>query len=191
MRLIDRYLPEFDVVERHSTLVRASPVAVYAALRSTDLASNPLVRLMLGLRAIPALFTARGRADLKAKTTASIRLADFEQQGFTILEERPPTEMVIGLWGEFWTLNGKLRSLDARKFAEAAAVAGTARAAWNFEVLEMAASECRLLTETRVQCADARSRRRFLPYWTLIRPGSGLIRRMMLRSIRRQAESLS
>jgi hypothetical protein len=42
---------------------------------------------------------------------------------------------------------------------------------------------------TRVRCADASARRRFLPYWYLIRPASEMIRRAMLREIRRSAES--
>ena len=46
-----------------------------------------------------------------------------------------------------------------------------------------------LTTETRVLCADAGARRRFLPYWYLIRPASGMIRRVMLREIRRSAEA--
>jgi hypothetical protein len=43
-----------------------------------------------------------------------------------------------------------------------------------------------LSTETRVWCApDARAK--FRLYWLLVRPGSGLVRRSMLRSIRREA----
>jgi len=41
----------------------------------------------------------------------------------------------------------------------------------------------RLLTETRVHCVDAGARRRFTPYWWLIRPVSGLIRRRLLARI--------
>src|SRR5215213_1917910 len=47
----------------------------------------------------------------------------------------------------------------------------------------------RLATETRVRCTDPASRRSFLRYWTVVGPFSGLIRREMLRSIRRAAES--
>lgn len=44
-----------------------------------------------------------------------------------------------------------------------------------------------LTTETRVQAADARARRRFRLYWLFIRPWSGLIRRLWLREIARRA----
>ena len=47
----------------------------------------------------------------------------------------------------------------------------------------------KLTTETSVWADDARSRRRFRPYWLAIRPFSGLIRRLWLREIKRRAES--
>ena len=42
-----------------------------------------------------------------------------------------------------------------------------------------------LTTETRIRAADARARRRFRLYWLVIRPWSGLIRRLWLREIGR------
>ena len=44
-----------------------------------------------------------------------------------------------------------------------------------------------LSTETRVLLTDAASRRKFRAYWTLIRPFSGLIRRVWLRAIAHRA----
>ena len=46
----------------------------------------------------------------------------------------------------------------------------------------------RLTTETRVTATDPRTRARFRLYWTVIRLGSGLIRRDMLRAVARRAE---
>lgn len=45
----------------------------------------------------------------------------------------------------------------------------------------------RLTTETRGHCTDRRARHRMALYWCLIRPGSGLIRRDMLRAVARLA----
>ncbi|SEA49031.1 hypothetical protein [Variovorax sp. YR216] len=39
------------------------------------------------------------------------------------------------------------------------------------------------LTETRVQCVDRSALRHFTPYWWVIRPVSGLIRRRLLARI--------
>jgi hypothetical protein len=46
-----------------------------------------------------------------------------------------------------------------------------------------------LRTETRVEATDPATRRRFALYWLLIRAGSGLIRREMLRTVGRRAEA--
>ena len=53
--LIDEYLPQYDTVERHATVVRASAPRIYAALRTADLAACPLVRLLLAFRTLPAV----------------------------------------------------------------------------------------------------------------------------------------
>ena len=47
-------------------------------------------------------------------------------------------------------------------------------------------SGSRLVTETRVESTDARARRLFALYWLVIRLGSGLIRRDLLRAVRRR-----
>ena len=47
----------------------------------------------------------------------------------------------------------------------------------------------RLTTETRVLASDPGVLRRFTAYWTLIHPGSDLLRRSWLAAIRRRAES--
>ncbi len=126
---------------------------------------------------------------LRTRMAASITLRVLEEQGLVILAETPPQELLIGLVGTFWTLRGGSRPVDAHTF-RAPQPQGTARAAWNFAVEEGTDGRCRLATETRVQCADAASRRRFRYYWWVIRPGSGLIRRFMLRAIRQKAEGL-
>jgi hypothetical protein len=186
--LIDRYMPEWDVRERHRTRVNAAPERVYAAIRTADLAGSSLVRLLLALRGLPALLTRKGRAMAAARERRVVRLADFERHGFSVLEERAPADLLIGLEGRFWTPTGSLRPARAAGFS-GVIPPGEARAAWDFRVEAEEAGGCTLSTETRVRCADAGTRLRFLAYWTLVRPGSGLIRRMMLRSIRRAAES--
>jgi len=45
-----------------------------------------------------------------------------------------------------------------------------------------------LSTETRVVATDARTRRAFAAYWLVIRPGSGAIRRELLRVVARRSE---
>ena len=194
--LLDELMPTFDVEERHAIGVDASPTAVYAAIREADLAGSLLVRLLLGLRSAPAALFAFARAPSTAIADrrrrragrAQVTLATFERAGFRVIAERAPDELVIGLLGKFWTPSGGLcAEVSAEHFA-APPPAGYALAAWNFAVLPRADGSSELRTETRVWCApDARAR--FRVYWFFIRPGSGLIRRAMLRAIRRRAEA--
>lgn len=191
MTLIDAFLPEYEAVERHSVSVRAPADAVYRAIRTADLAGALPVRLLLALRALPAA-VARGRRGigrLRDDVREPITLARFERQGFAILAENPPRELLIGLVGAFWTPGGGIRPTDADHF-RGPQEPGTARAAWNFVVEEVDGGVV-VSTETRVQPADAASARRFRRYWRFVRPFSGLTRRFMLRAIRREAERVA
>jgi hypothetical protein len=186
--LIDRFLPRWDARERHRIAIRAVPAEVYSALRTVDLAGHPLVRALLLLRAIPAaLSRSPRRRELRTRASQPITLATFEEQGFRVLAEDPPHELLIGLEGAFWKPSGELHPVDPVSFREPVP-AGRARAAWNFSIAPASAGGCVLHTETRVLTGDAGARWRFRLYWLLVRPGSGLIRRLMLRAIRREAE---
>ena len=188
--LIDDYLPEFDVVERHGLVIRATPARVWDALRAADFGRSPLLATLLALRALPSLLTAPHRTlrRFRERRAGRLTLDTFFSRGFVLLEERPDREMLIGLEGRFWTATADLRPTDARRFREALA-SGLARVAWDFRAEPLPDGCVRLTTETRVRCADAATRRRFRAYWLLVRPGSGLIRGAMLRAIRRAAES--
>ena len=188
--LIDDYLPRWDVRERHHIRVAASPEKVYAALGETDLGGALFVRLLLGARSLAGALM-KGRAGVRSlagRVRAPITLSTFEARGFRRLAEHRPRELVIGLEGRFWRPDGDLRTPLAESFANAPPAAGTARAVWNFALTSLPDGTTELTTETRVLCADDAARRRFLPYWLLIRPGSGLVRRYMLRAVRRTAE---
>lgn len=186
--LIDEHMPAWDVKTRHWITVRAPADVTYAAIRSTDLARHPVVRGMLALRALPAAAASRGLRWLRERSRQPITLAEFERQGFSIIAESPPHDLLIGLEGAFWRPGGDLRPVDATTWRQPVP-AGVARAAWSFEVRRISAVESELSTETRVLCGDGRARRRFRIYWAFVGGGSGLIRRLMLRAIRAHAHS--
>jgi len=189
--LIDRYLPRYDVRERHRTVVSASLAATYAALRAADFGVNPLVRTLLALRALPGAL-ARGAAGLRAlwaRKPDAFTVATLEAHGFRLLADAPPTELVLGIEGKFWLSVAQTLTPEASEFLTRPPAAGTARGVMNFWLQSLADGTTEVATETRVQCADDTARRRFLPYWYLIRPASGIIRHAMLREIRRTAEA--
>lgn len=196
--LLENLMPVYDAIERHVTVVRAPQASVFAAIRSADLSGSLLTRTLLVARAGPLVLLALlrsprdGLAALRqrARRAGGVHLADFERAGFRVLVEEVPQEVVIGLLGRFWTPNGDLRrDLSLVHFA-AGPPPGYALAGWNFVVRPREDGTSELATETRVRCApDARAK--FAAYWLLVRPGSGLIRRAMLRAIRREAERRS
>jgi hypothetical protein len=190
--LIDDYMPRYDVMEHHAIHVHASQVQTYGAIAATDFAGGIVIRVLSSLRMLPGalLHGMSGLRALAQRRATPLTLASMERGGFHLLSERAPDELAIGIEGRFWTLSGDRCTPSAEVFRTRPPAPGTARAVWNFRVRVIDAAESELSTETRVLCADDATRRKFLPYWTVIRPGSGLIRHEMLRAIRRTAERL-
>lgn len=173
--LLERFLPQWQFAEHHEVEINAPPDRVYTALLALDLAAIPIVRLLFRLRGLPA---------------ARATLADLENTGFIPLGHRPQHEIALGLVGQFWTLTGNLQKMDAAAFA-AFTDPAYAKTAWNFTLTPLPAGRTRLATTTRIHCPTPATRRRFTPYWLLIRPFSALIRRLALHHIRRQAQRLT
>jgi hypothetical protein len=188
--LIDRHMPRFDASERHATRVGAACDVVYRAIGDADLASSLVVRALLVARALPALVAggsgARRHNFAEAREPFTIRT--LERYGFRLLAEDAPSEMLIGLEGEFWRPDGGICTPPPEDFIGTVPPPGRARAVWNFSVAPDGSGRSLLTTETRVLCGGHAARRRFLRYWRVVRPCSGLIRRLMLRSITREAE---
>ncbi len=177
-------MPTCDVAARHSIRIAADPVRVYQAARQADLGHSWIVRALMGLRTGPARIGA-----LLANRHGNVEPACDRRvgaAGFTLIAEEPGKEFVLGIMGRFWTLSGGIISTEAHDF-QRPPPDGVAQAAWNLRV-EPTRSGTELSTETRVRCSDAATRHRFMRYWRLIRPGSSLIRRSMLRQIQRTAE---
>jgi hypothetical protein len=192
MVLLEDLMPVYDVVERHQIVVHAAPATVFAAIKSFDLSDSVLTRALLFARAVPSVLIALLRSPRTALTEprarrAELRFADLERAGFRVIAERAPEELVLGVLGKFWTVRGGVQyDVSAGQFA-AGPPQGYALAGWNFTVVPQRDGTSQLCTETRVWCApDVRAK--FRAYWLVIRPGSGLIRREILRAIRREAE---
>jgi hypothetical protein len=180
--LIDRYLPDFDVHERHHTLVDAPPDETYAAVRRLDLSKSRTVRRLLAARGIPGTVRARRRS--RAKT---LTIDDLARGGFVILEEEPGTEIVLGVVGRFWAPQPATRRIEPAEFA-AYDEPGVAKAAWNFRVEPISDERSVVITETRVRCTDVEGRRKFVLYWAVMGPFSAVIRRRALALIKQDAE---
>jgi hypothetical protein len=188
--LIDRFLPTHDVAASYAVGVAAPPERVWNAVRALEMRGSPVVRGLFLLRSLPALL-AHPRRTLAARRQGrgglGLTLDQLLRGGFTLLGERPGEELLLGLVGRFWRTDGGIVRVAAGEWREWERP-GYAKAAWNFTLAPGADGAVRLATETRVRCTDEASRRRFLRYWRLVGPFSGIIRRDMLRSLRRAAE---
>lgn len=183
--LIDSFAPKPDAREIHSILIAASRQTVYRALWTADLGGSPLIKFLLALRSMPAFIAnpCRSRPRNQPITLQTIINSDFG-----MLAEKPDEEIVLGVTGRFWRPTGNLSPFNRADF-DRPVPAGFARGIWNFTVSEAPNGRTMLRTETRVTCGDAASRRKFLAYWLIVRPFSGLIRLIMLKRVQKTAEA--
>lgn len=178
MSALERWLPEYDVAERHGVAVAAPPEAVDRAIREVSLDDVPLARALVRLRGIRY-----DRGDGSFVEQLSRRL------GAVVVEDRPGEELALGLVGEFWRLRGGdgARPSAPEDFARFDRP-GWGKALVTFEI-ERSGGGSLLATETRVRVPDPAARRRFRRYWLVVRPFSGLIRILLLRAAKRRAEA--
>jgi hypothetical protein len=185
--VLDRLLPTFQAVERHSATIAASADQVWAALSQVTVGELRLFRLLMGLRVLPGRLLGSPRPRFDADESL---LGWAVRSGFTILGQDAPRELVVGAIGQPWRLVGG-RGMAVAGGDDFAAFdqTGYAKMAANFWLASIAGGRAvQLRTETRVACTNAISARRFARYWWLIRPASGAIRRSWLAAIKRRAE---
>jgi hypothetical protein len=108
------------------------------------------------------------------------------RSGFFLLDDTP-REFVFGLAGQPW--NNRAVRLTPAVFRYWA-TPGNVKVAANFRIEDAGAGRSRVMTETRIAGCDAAARSKMAKYWSLVYPGSGLVRRALLEAIRDRAERL-
>ncbi|WP_127487110.1 hypothetical protein [Paenibacillus ehimensis] len=185
--LLDRYLPVYHYHEKHSINIRASRVAVYRAIREVKYGEVPVLRLLFGIRTLPARLA--GKVKPAAFDGDEPFIKRMMRSGFILLEESEGQEFVVGVVGTFWKPAGyePIRLHSAQAFI-ACDNPRQAKAVMNFQIQEQPNGTMTVFTETRIQTKDRAVRLKFGLYWLLIYPGSALIRRGLLRAIKTNAE---
>jgi len=180
MSLLQRYLPRHDFAETHHLTMAAPPAAVLDAVARADLSDDPLVRALLQLRGLPLRL--RQRFGPRPNPAPDV-WGGFGLHRFTPLGRDGDREIAWGLAGRFWQASGGLVHLPDAAAFENFNQPGHAKLVMTY-IAEPQPGGTRLTTITRVACPDDATRRRFAPYWYLIRPASGFIRMRALRRIR-------
>jgi hypothetical protein len=179
--LLDRFMPDPEVRERHEARVAAPAAATFAAARALELHRSPLIR---------GIF--RARELLLGAHAAEAQRRPFLEEvlslGWRILAEEPDREIVLGAVTQPWRADVVFRGVPPEDFA-AFDEAGYVKIAWTLEAVPLGTRESLFRTETRAIATDPESRARFRRYWTVVSPGIRLIRRETLRLVRREAEA--
>lgn len=173
MARIDEFLSRSHIESRHERRVAALPERVFEAALELDVSDSRIVSTLFRLRGLPE---------------QALRLRDLTRLGFSELAREENREVVFGLIGQPWRLSGNLQAVPTEGFGKFAEP-GYAKVVWNFYVSPLGDTTTLISTKTRIFCTDEASRRRFSHYWMVVGPFSGLIRKIMLESIARSAES--
>ena len=184
MSLMEKYLPSHQFSERHQTTVRCRPGELLDIIQNFQPPRDRFSEMAMFVRQLPAKLM-HWVAPSRIPRPLAFTLANFIP-----LARDGDREIVAGLIGKFWRPDFGLIAVDGPSGFLACNLPKTAKLVIGF-VAEQLGEVTLLTTETRVYCPDRYSRIMFFPYWLLIRPVSGLLRRRALGSIRSIAESRS
>jgi hypothetical protein len=179
---LDEIVPRYQFVERHQRHIDAMPAHVWQTLLEVKASDIRFFRALTTIRRF-------GRPGPESILNAPEGMPILDvalRTTFVRLAEEPMRELVVGT-----TLRAPPGATEPRTPNEYRDVGpGFAVAAMNFYIEPDNQGGSILTTETRVFAADPASRRRFARYWSVIYPGSALIRREWLRAVERGAGSL-
>jgi hypothetical protein len=179
--LLDEFMPAYEVAERHQIHVRAPAEITLRSAMEMDLQGSRLVRAIFRTREVvlgATPDTGRRRHAL---------LAEMQSIGWRVLAERPGREIVVGAVTQPWQPNVTFRGLSPDAF-KAFHEPDHVKIAWTLRADPVGAAGSIFRTETRVATTDAAARAKFRWYWARFSPGIILIRRVLNRQLKREAE---
>lgn len=180
---LDEFAPIYEFSDANVIPVRAPASRVYQSLFEVTAAEVPLFRTLAWIR--------RGGArgpESALNPPDDVPLFEVATRtSFIRLAAVPGRELVMGVV-VMAPRNVRVAALPTPEGFKAIREPGFAKAAVNFSVEPQGPTSCLLRTETRVHATDPLSRDAFARYWTVIAPGSRVMRLMWLRAIKVRAE---
>ena len=178
---LDRFMPEYQIVERHHVDVAAPAEVTFAALMTMDLEDSHVIR---------AIFKGRELllgAEAGKKPQVRGLVAVTKELGWGVLAEVPGHEIVMGAVTQPWNANVVFRSLPPDQFA-AFNEPDYVKIVWTLRADAVSATTSVARTETRAVATDAEARRKFRWDRARFSPGIVLIREISLRLVKKEAE---
>ena len=178
---LDRFMPEYEVVERHHIDVAAPAEVTFAASMAMDLEDSRVIR---------AIFKGRELllgAEADTKPHGRGLVAVTKELGWGVLADVPGHEIVMGAVTQPWKANVVFRGLPPDEFA-AFNEPDYVKIVWTLRADAVSDTTSVARTETRVVATDAEARRKFRWYWARFSPGIVLIREISLRLVKKEAE---
>ena len=181
-RLLDSFMPEYEVEEHHVVKVMAPAAVTYEAARDLDINRSRLVRAIFAVRTLPSRL--RGRAiQREPRSLVEETLA----LGWRVLAEVPGRALLIAAVTRPWESSPVFRGLSPGDFTDFSEP-GYAKIIWTLEAEPLGPARSRFRTQTRVCTTDPIARARFRRYWAVFSPGIVLIRRRSLGLVKAAAE---
>jgi hypothetical protein len=181
---LDRFMPVYDVVERHRIAVGAPADLTLQAAAEADMTRSFAVR---------AIFKARELVlGAERDTTVHPRglLALTTSMGWAVLDEVPGREIIVGAVTRPWEANVVFRPIAPAEFA-AFAEPDYVKIAWTLRADAIGPHDSVFVTETRAVATDAAARLKFRRYWSFLSPGIFAIRWLSLAPLKADAERRS
>lgn len=179
--LLDQFVPEPHVRERHVLGVRAPAALTLEVARDFAMRSLPLVRLIIWLRAVLL------RATPAADDPPVGLMTEMQGLGWGVLLDVPGRLVVAGAHCQPWRGDVVFTAIDGEEFA-AFSEPDRVKIVWTLEAMPLGPTFTRLASETRVRATDSAAHTKFLRYWRRFSVGIILIRWLLLRAVRRDAE---
>jgi hypothetical protein len=179
--LLDRFMPTYEIVERHRTYVAAPAAVTLAAASEMDLQQLRIVRYIFKGREL----ILRSKPDEKARPRGIIALT--RSLGWAVLAETPGREIVMGAVTQPWESDVVFHPVAPEAFASFNDP-GYVKIVWTLRADALGDHASIFRTETRAVATDAVARLRFRRYWSFLSPGIVLIRRATLGPVRAEAE---
>jgi len=180
--LLDRFMPAYEVAERHAVRVAAPADITLSAACEMDFQQSRIIRVIFKTREFIL------RSEPEEDTICRGLFAQTKALGWGMLAEVPGREIVMGAVTRPWAANVVFRALPPDDFADFQEP-GYVKIVWTLRTDPIGVTESIFRTETRALTTDSSARAKFRVYWSFFSPGILLIRRMMLRSLKREAEA--